>query len=239
MVIPLPSRASLWSSCVVLPLLALTWMSAVLAMTDRRSILFQILFAVFDSIQGFVIITVHCFLRREVCTVTQNSLSSITSNPFTWVLFGKNVTKISHKYLQWHNHTMLVCQQLWSDANYRHGLSTVLDRVWAGMGETIIQHYCKMPFLQTWRKSVTVSTEKLIIIVSSLECSHTSVYVEEKSPTAIQSKARLPFPACRDEYCRIVCHDVNRKWWVIKSLSWIFTMFLYSTVNIKRLCGII
>lgn len=59
-------RASLWSSCVVLPLLALTWMSAVLAMTDRRSILFQALFAVFNSAQGFVITAVHCFLRREV-----------------------------------------------------------------------------------------------------------------------------------------------------------------------------
>lgn len=61
-----PLRASLWSSCVVLPLLALTWMSAVLAMTDKRSILFQILFAVFDSLQGFVIVMVHCILRREV-----------------------------------------------------------------------------------------------------------------------------------------------------------------------------
>ncbi|XP_051775006.1 adhesion G protein-coupled receptor B2 isoform X3 [Erpetoichthys calabaricus] len=63
--------ASLWSSCVVLPLLALTWMSAVLAMTDRRSILFQVLFAVFDSVQGFVIITVHCALRREVQDVVR------------------------------------------------------------------------------------------------------------------------------------------------------------------------
>ncbi|XP_028452518.1 adhesion G protein-coupled receptor B2 isoform X2 [Perca flavescens] len=58
--------ASLWSSCVVLPLLALTWMSAVLAITDRRSTLFQVLFAVFDSVQGFVIIIVHCAMRREV-----------------------------------------------------------------------------------------------------------------------------------------------------------------------------
>ncbi|XP_078718768.1 adhesion G protein-coupled receptor B1-like isoform X7 [Lampetra fluviatilis] len=58
--------ASLWSSCVVLPLLALTWMSAVLAITDRRSPLFQILFAVFDSLQGFVIVIVHCVLRKEV-----------------------------------------------------------------------------------------------------------------------------------------------------------------------------
>ncbi|KAF7648050.1 hypothetical protein LDENG_00162730 [Lucifuga dentata] len=58
--------ASLWSSCVVLPLLALTWMSAVLAITDQRSALFQILFAVFDSLEGFVIVMVHCILRREV-----------------------------------------------------------------------------------------------------------------------------------------------------------------------------
>ncbi|KAF3840355.1 hypothetical protein F7725_019072 [Dissostichus mawsoni] len=63
---PPPCRASLWSSCVVLPLLALTWMSAVLAITDRRSALFQILFAVFDSLEGFVIVMVHCILRREV-----------------------------------------------------------------------------------------------------------------------------------------------------------------------------
>ncbi|XP_056651233.1 adhesion G protein-coupled receptor B2 isoform X13 [Monodelphis domestica] len=65
------AAASLWSSCVVLPLLALTWMSAVLAMTDRRSILFQVLFAVFNSVQGFVIIAVHCFLRREVQDVVK------------------------------------------------------------------------------------------------------------------------------------------------------------------------
>lgn len=63
---PSTRRASLWSSCVVLPLLALTWMSAVLAVTDRRSALFQILFAVFDSLEGFVIVMVHCILRREV-----------------------------------------------------------------------------------------------------------------------------------------------------------------------------
>ncbi|XP_077382536.1 adhesion G protein-coupled receptor B1 isoform X3 [Festucalex cinctus] len=60
------AMASLWSSCVVLPLLALTWMSAVLAITDRRSALFQILFAIFDSMEGFVIVMVHCILRREV-----------------------------------------------------------------------------------------------------------------------------------------------------------------------------
>lgn len=78
-----PLRASLWSSCVVLPLLALTWMSAVLAMTDKRSILFQILFAVFDSLQGFVIVMVHCILRREV----EDDLKSSLFHP--WSLFTR------------------------------------------------------------------------------------------------------------------------------------------------------
>lgn len=55
----------LWSSCVVLPLLALTWMSAVLAMTDKRLHPVQILFAVFDSLQGFVIVMVHCILEER------------------------------------------------------------------------------------------------------------------------------------------------------------------------------
>ncbi|XP_041439956.1 adhesion G protein-coupled receptor B2 isoform X4 [Xenopus laevis] len=72
--------ASLWSSCVVLPLLALTWMSAVLAMTDRRSILFQVLFAVFNSVQGCVIITVHCFLRREVQEVVKCQIGGCRSD---------------------------------------------------------------------------------------------------------------------------------------------------------------
>ncbi|KAG9492782.1 hypothetical protein GDO78_000989 [Eleutherodactylus coqui] len=72
--------ASLWSSCVVLPLLALTWMSAVLAMTDRRSILFQVLFAVFNSVQGCVIITVHCFLRREVQEVVKCQMGGCHSD---------------------------------------------------------------------------------------------------------------------------------------------------------------
>uniref|UniRef100_A0A672QMV0 Adhesion G protein-coupled receptor B2 n=1 Tax=Sinocyclocheilus grahami TaxID=75366 RepID=A0A672QMV0_SINGR len=73
------AMASLWSSCVVLPLLALTWMSAVLAITDRRSTLFQVLFAVFDSVQGFVIITVHCAMRREVIIFKEVN----TCNPAT------------------------------------------------------------------------------------------------------------------------------------------------------------
>uniref|UniRef100_A0A452IQ30 Uncharacterized protein n=1 Tax=Gopherus agassizii TaxID=38772 RepID=A0A452IQ30_9SAUR len=74
--------ASLWSSCVVLPLLALTWMSAVLAMTDKRSILFQILFAVFDSLQGFVIVMVHCILRREVLWFGFNLIMAVLFHCF-------------------------------------------------------------------------------------------------------------------------------------------------------------
>lgn len=54
-----------------------------LAMTDKRSILFQILFAVFDSLQGFVIVMVHCILRREV----EDDFKSSFFHPqsiFTW-----------------------------------------------------------------------------------------------------------------------------------------------------------
>ncbi|XP_061420663.1 adhesion G protein-coupled receptor B1-like isoform X6 [Lethenteron reissneri] len=57
--------ASLWSSCVVLPLLALTWMCAVLAITDPRSFLFPVLFCVFNSLQGLVIFVVNCILKKE------------------------------------------------------------------------------------------------------------------------------------------------------------------------------
>lgn len=69
---------------MVLPLLALTWMSAVLAITDRRSALFQILFAVFDSLEGFVIVMVHCILRREVRRPfgsKERELINISSDP--------------------------------------------------------------------------------------------------------------------------------------------------------------
>ncbi|XP_015675233.1 adhesion G protein-coupled receptor B3-like [Protobothrops mucrosquamatus] len=92
------AMASLWSSCVVLPLLALTWMSAVLAMTDKRSILFQILFAVFDSLQGLVIVMVHCILRREVRNhfLMLSSKSSISmkfyNNPECFLSRGGAVT---------------------------------------------------------------------------------------------------------------------------------------------------
>uniref|UniRef100_A0A8C1RXT3 Adhesion G protein-coupled receptor B3 n=1 Tax=Cyprinus carpio TaxID=7962 RepID=A0A8C1RXT3_CYPCA len=81
------AMASLWSSCVVLPLLALTWMSAVLAMTDKRSILFQILFAVFDSLQGFVIVMVHCILRRELSKLNSSCMSKFHFVCFSFLLF--------------------------------------------------------------------------------------------------------------------------------------------------------
>uniref|UniRef100_A0AAY4BMK4 Adhesion G protein-coupled receptor B3 n=1 Tax=Denticeps clupeoides TaxID=299321 RepID=A0AAY4BMK4_9TELE len=85
------AMASLWSSCVVLPLLALTWMSAVLAMTDKRSILFQILFAVFDSLQGFVIVMVHCVLRREVRVAGVTTRPSVSLIPQLPTDFEKDV----------------------------------------------------------------------------------------------------------------------------------------------------
>uniref|UniRef100_A0A665WPP8 Adhesion G protein-coupled receptor B2 n=1 Tax=Echeneis naucrates TaxID=173247 RepID=A0A665WPP8_ECHNA len=96
------AMASLWSSCVVLPLLALTWMSAVLAITDRRSTLFQVLFAVFDSVQGFVIITVHCAMRREVSPTFRVSC--------TYSLFFLSFYPASHFQTDFEKDVDLACQ---------------------------------------------------------------------------------------------------------------------------------
>uniref|UniRef100_A0A8C4PWR2 Adhesion G protein-coupled receptor B3 n=1 Tax=Eptatretus burgeri TaxID=7764 RepID=A0A8C4PWR2_EPTBU len=105
------AMASLWSSCVVLPLLALTWMSAVLAITDRRSSLFQILFAVFDSLQGFVVLVVHSILRKEVqdalkcriqnTNVQTNETSSTFQNGHAEILsdFEKDVEMVCRSVL--------------------------------------------------------------------------------------------------------------------------------------------
>lgn len=58
----------------------------------------QVLFAVFDSVQGFVIITVHCAMRREVSPVqvppqqpthVAASLSSCASNAAQTPLTGE------------------------------------------------------------------------------------------------------------------------------------------------------
>lgn len=70
---------------MVLPLLALTWMSAVLAITDRRSALFQILFAVFDSLEGFIIVMVHCILRREVRETDNKAFKIKKKNCFSCI----------------------------------------------------------------------------------------------------------------------------------------------------------
>uniref|UniRef100_A0A665WSZ7 Adhesion G protein-coupled receptor B2 n=1 Tax=Echeneis naucrates TaxID=173247 RepID=A0A665WSZ7_ECHNA len=102
--------ASLWSSCVVLPLLALTWMSAVLAITDRRSTLFQVLFAVFDSVQGFVIITVHCAMRREVITQQVRSVANGVRVSCTYSLFFLSFYPASHFQTDFEKDVDLACQ---------------------------------------------------------------------------------------------------------------------------------
>ncbi|XP_022779945.1 adhesion G protein-coupled receptor L4-like [Stylophora pistillata] len=58
------------SSVVLLPLLGVTWLFGILAL-DRNTIVFQYLFALCNSLQGFLIFVFHCLLNSEIRKVMQ------------------------------------------------------------------------------------------------------------------------------------------------------------------------
>ncbi|XP_063051285.1 adhesion G-protein coupled receptor D1 isoform X3 [Engraulis encrasicolus] len=76
---------------VLLPILGISWIFGVLAINDH-SLLFQYLFAVFNSLQGFFIFLFHCLLNSEVraafkhktkvWTLTSSSIRNINVKPF-------------------------------------------------------------------------------------------------------------------------------------------------------------
>ncbi|XP_057213644.1 adhesion G-protein coupled receptor D1 isoform X2 [Triplophysa rosa] len=76
---------------VLLPILGISWIFGVLAVNDH-SLLFQYLFAVFNSLQGFFIFLFHCLLNSEVraafkhktkvWTLTSSSIRNINVKPF-------------------------------------------------------------------------------------------------------------------------------------------------------------
>ena len=61
-------RSSIKSAVVLFPLLGVTWLFGILAL-DRKTIAFQYLFAIFNSLQGFFIFIFHCLLNSEVRSV--------------------------------------------------------------------------------------------------------------------------------------------------------------------------
>ncbi|XP_051950496.1 adhesion G-protein coupled receptor D1-like isoform X2 [Xyrauchen texanus] len=76
---------------VLLPILGISWIFGVFAVNDH-SLLFQYLFAVFNSLQGFFIFLFHCLLNSEVraafkhktkvWTLTSSSIRNVNVKPF-------------------------------------------------------------------------------------------------------------------------------------------------------------
>uniref|UniRef100_A0AAY4AZY9 Adhesion G-protein coupled receptor D1 n=1 Tax=Denticeps clupeoides TaxID=299321 RepID=A0AAY4AZY9_9TELE len=76
---------------VLLPILGISWIFGVLAVNDN-SLLFQYMFAVFNSLQGFFIFLFHCLLNSEVraafkhktkvWSLTSSSIRNINVKPF-------------------------------------------------------------------------------------------------------------------------------------------------------------
>ncbi|XP_012683935.2 adhesion G-protein coupled receptor D1 isoform X2 [Clupea harengus] len=76
---------------VLLPILGISWIFGVLAINDQ-SLLFQYMFSVFNSLQGFFIFLFHCLLNSEVraafkhktkvWSLTSSSIRNINVKPF-------------------------------------------------------------------------------------------------------------------------------------------------------------
>ncbi|MBN3274978.1 AGRD1 protein, partial [Polyodon spathula] len=76
---------------VLLPILGISWIFGVLAVNER-SLLFQYMFATFNSLQGFFIFLFHCLLNSEVIaafkhktkvwSLTSSSIRNINVKPF-------------------------------------------------------------------------------------------------------------------------------------------------------------
>ncbi|XP_039537527.1 adhesion G-protein coupled receptor D1 isoform X3 [Pimephales promelas] len=84
---------------VLLPILGISWIFGVLAVNDH-SLLFQYMFAVFNSLQGFFIFLFHCLLNSEVraafkhktkvWTLTSSSIRNINVKPFNSDIMNGN-----------------------------------------------------------------------------------------------------------------------------------------------------
>ncbi|KAK9391509.1 adhesion G-protein coupled receptor D1-like [Crotalus adamanteus] len=76
---------------VLLPILGSSWIFGVLAVNER-ALVFQYLFAIFNSLQGFFIFLFHCLLNSEVraafkhktkvWSLTSSSIRNVNVKPF-------------------------------------------------------------------------------------------------------------------------------------------------------------
>uniref|UniRef100_A0A4W4DNC2 G-protein coupled receptors family 2 profile 2 domain-containing protein n=2 Tax=Electrophorus electricus TaxID=8005 RepID=A0A4W4DNC2_ELEEL len=84
---------------VLLPILGISWIFGVVAVNDH-SLLFQYLFAAFNSLQGFFIFLFHCLLNSEVraafkhktkvWSLTSSSIRNINVKPFNSDIMNGN-----------------------------------------------------------------------------------------------------------------------------------------------------
>nr|XP_023682755.1 adhesion G-protein coupled receptor D1 isoform X1 [Paramormyrops kingsleyae] len=89
---------------VLLPILGISWIFGVLAINDH-SLIFQYLFAVFNSLQGFFIFLFHCLLNSEVraafkhktkvWSLTSSSIRNINVKPFNSDIMNGNKGGVS------------------------------------------------------------------------------------------------------------------------------------------------
>ncbi|CAC5397546.1 ADGRD1 [Mytilus coruscus] len=59
------SKAGIKSICVILPLFGVTWVLGVFSVNEDL-VVFQYLFAILNSLQGFFVCLFHCFLNKQV-----------------------------------------------------------------------------------------------------------------------------------------------------------------------------
>uniref|UniRef100_A0A8B9RBQ8 Adhesion G protein-coupled receptor D1 n=1 Tax=Astyanax mexicanus TaxID=7994 RepID=A0A8B9RBQ8_ASTMX len=106
---------------VLLPILGISWIFGVLAVNDH-SLLFQYMFAAFNSLQGFFIFLFHCLLNSEVraafkhktkvWSLTSSSIRNINVKPFnsdivsTDELTVKCIQYLCYVYCPWHAKTL-------------------------------------------------------------------------------------------------------------------------------------
>ncbi|KAL6456384.1 hypothetical protein MHYP_G00349280 [Metynnis hypsauchen] len=89
---------------VLLPILGISWIFGVLAVNDH-SLLFQYMFAAFNSLQGFFIFLFHCLLNSEVraafkhktkvWSLTSSSIRNINVKPFNSDIMNGNKGGVS------------------------------------------------------------------------------------------------------------------------------------------------
>ena len=78
-------RAGVKASAVILPLLGITWLFGLLSFSSD-TIAFKYIFAIFNSLQGLMVLVFHCVLNNQVRKL-KYSESTVSKG---WLLIGRH-----------------------------------------------------------------------------------------------------------------------------------------------------